>query len=297
MTTDNTPQSRLSQFTQSGAGLTFVLASFAILAFAGNSLLARAALSTEMGGNGAIEAGAFSAIRLAAGALVLLPFLGKRPSMKDAPGALSLAVYVAGFSLAYLSLGAAIGALILFACVQATIIIVGLIRGEGLPLLGWIGLLVAMGGLVLLLAPGGEAVAWSAAAMMAVAGVAWGAYTLIGRSSSDATGSTARAFLLATPLVVPMLWLDSAMPSWHGVALAVIAGAVTSGMGYVVWYKVTPRLGLATVASVQLATPVVAAIGGVLLLSEPLDWRLMVGGALIVGGIVLTIIKPKPSAS
>ncbi len=276
---------------KNGPLLTALLAALAILAFAGNSLLARAALA-----DGAIEAGAFSAIRLAAGALVLLPFLGRRPSFKDAPGALALAVYVAGFSLAYLSLGAAIGAMILFACVQVTIITVGYVRGEGLSVMGWIGLMIAIGGLVLLLAPGsqgaGEPVGLGAAVMMGVAGIAWGAYTVIGRGSGDATGSTARNFLLAAPLVLPMLLLDSAVPSWHGVMLAVIAGALTSGLGYVIWYKVTPRLGLATVASVQLATPVVAAIGGVLVLSEPLDWRLIVGGALIVGGIVLTIRKP-----
>nr|WP_281501247.1 EamA family transporter [Erythrobacter sp. F6033] len=132
---------------------------------------------------------------------------------------------------------------------------------------------------------------------MAVAGVAWGVYTIIGRNGGDPAGSTARNFLLAAPLVLPMLWFDSGMPSWHGVMLAVIAGAATSGMGYVIWYKVTPRFGLGTVASVQLATPVVAAAGGVLLLSEPLDWRLVAGGGLILGGIVLTILKPAKQLS
>lgn len=266
--------------------ITFTLAALAILAFAGNSLLARAALA-----DGAIEAGAYSAIRLAAGAIVLLPVLGARPTKADLPGALSLAVYVGGFSLAYLSLAAGTGALILFACVQATIIAVGTARGEALSPLGWAGLALAMGGLVALLAPGSEAVPPVSALLMAVAGIAWGAYTLIGRSSPDATGSTARNFLLATPLVVPMLLFDIAMPSLQGVLLAVISGAVTSGLGYVLWYKVTPRLGLGTVASVQLATPVMAAFGGVLLLSEPLGWRLLAGGALIIVGIVLTLIK------
>lgn len=263
---------------------TSLLAGLAILAFAGNSLLARAALA-----DGAIEAGAFSAIRLASGALVLLPVLGRRPGLADIPGALSLAVYVAGFSLAYLVLGAATGALILFACVQASIIAFGAVRGERLALTGWLGMAVAMAGLVVLLAPGGEAVDPGAAGLMAVAGIAWGAYTIIGRASRDASGSTARNFLLATPLVLPMLLLDSGSPSWTGVLLAVIAGALTSGIGYVVWYKVAPRLGLGTVASVQLATPAVAAAGGILLLSEPFGWRLMAGGALILGGIVITM--------
>ncbi|MEP2735527.1 MAG: DMT family transporter [Erythrobacter sp.] len=272
---------------------TVILASLAIAAFAGNSLLARAALV-----DGAIEAGAFSAIRLAAGALVLLPFLGAKPSRTDLPGAFALAVYVAGFSLAYLSLGAGIGALILFACVQATIIITGFVRGERLSLLGGAGLALAMGGLAVLLAPqtgSAETVGIGPAMLMSAAGIAWGAYTLIGRGKSDPAGSTARNFLLAAPLVLPMLWLDSAMPSLYGVMLAVIAGALTSGLGYVIWYKVTPRLGLPTVASVQLATPVVAAIGGVLFLSEALSWRLALGGLLILGGIVLTIVKPAPA--
>jgi drug/metabolite transporter (DMT)-like permease len=169
---------------------TLALVSLALLAFAGNSLLARAALA-----DGAIEAGAFSAIRLASGALILLPVLGRRPGLADAPGAAALAVYVAGFSLAYLSLGAGIGALILFACVQATILVVGIVRGERPGVLGWCGLALAFAGLIVLLAPGSgagrQAVPLAPAALMASAGVAWGAYTLIGRGSADATAGHA----------------------------------------------------------------------------------------------------------
>ena len=183
---------------------TFGLSSLAILAFAGNSLLARAALA-----DGAIEAGAYSVIRLASGALLLLPLLGRKPSVKDAPGAVALAIYVGGFSLAYLSLGAAMGALILFACVQATIMLVGVFRSEPVTRAAWFGLVVAMGGLILLLAPetggatkasgasvkaGGQAVSLTAAALMALAGIAWGAYTLIGRGHKDATSASARIF-------------------------------------------------------------------------------------------------------
>lgn len=265
-----------------------VLAALAILAFAGNSLLARAALA-----QGAIEAGAFSAIRLASGALVLLPFLGKRPSSADLPGAIALAVYVAGFSLAYLSLDAGSGALILFACVQATILTIGFARGEALSVAGWLGLALALGGLAALLSPGTQPIALGPAGLMAIAGIAWGVYTVIGRGTFDPTGSTARNFLIASILVAPMLVIDNAMPSPEGVAFAAITGALTSGLGYVVWYKVAPQLGLGTVASVQLATPVVAAIGGVVLLSEPIGWRLIVGGVMILSGIMLTLKKPK----
>ncbi len=284
MTEGQKPASRQAQ----PIAATIVLAATAICAFAGNSLFARAAL-----GDGAIEPGAYSAIRLASGALILLPLLGGRPGRADVRGALALALYVAGFSLAYVSLDAGTGALILFACVQATIIVFGYLRGEALKISGWIGLALAMAGLVFLIAPGEEYTAPGAAALMAIAGVAWGAYTIIGRASGDAAGRTARSFLLATPLVMPMLLLDAQPPSGYGVLLAAASGALTSGLGYVVWYRVAPHLGLATVASVQLATPVVAALGGVVLLSEPIGWRLAVGGALILAGIILTLVKTR----
>lgn len=266
--------------------MTLVLAAVAILAFAGNSLLARAALA-----DGAIEAGAYSAIRLASGALVLLPFLRRVPGRADWPGALALAVYVGGFSLAYLSLGAGTGALILFACVQATIVTVGITRGDAPSARGWLGMALAMAGLLYLMAPGSVDAPPGPALLMALAGIAWGAYTLIGRGGSDPSGSTARNFALATPIVLPMLWLDSGWPSWQGVMLAAMSGALTSGLGYVAWYAVAPRLGIATVASVQLATPLVAALGGALLLAEPLSWPLAIAGGLIIGGIVLTLPK------
>lgn len=279
--------------------LTACLATFAIAAFAGNSLLARAALA-----DGAIEAGAYSAIRLAAGALVLLPFLGARPSRADVPGAIALAIYVAGFSLAYLSLEAGIGAVILFGFVQATILAVGAWRGERLLTTGWFGVALALGGMVWLMEPWRAtqpgAALLAPSLLMAAAGIAWGAYTLIGRGSANlpggATGSTARNFLIASVLAAPMVAFDSGWPSALGAILAVISGAVTSGLGYVLWYKVAPRLGLATVASVQLATPVAAALGGALFLAEPLSARLAVGGGLIIGGIVLTLIKPSGSS-
>lgn len=272
------------------------LSALAIFAFAGNSLLARAALA-----DGAIEAGAFSVIRLASGALILLPLIGRKPSWSDLPAALALAVYVAGFSLAYLKLDAGTGALILFACVQATIVSIGYARGDRLSALGWSGLAMAFAGLLTLLAPGlvlgmasgAQPIAFASAGLMALAGMAWGAYTVIGRGTDDAAGSTARNFLIASVLVLPMLALDESQPSADGIILAIVAGALTSGLGYVVWYKVAPQLSLGTVASVQLATPVVAALGGALLLAEPLGWRLLLGGALILGGIVLTLRKAK----
>ncbi|MEP3051840.1 MAG: DMT family transporter [Erythrobacter sp.] len=275
---------------------TVVLAALAIIAFAGNSLLARAALA-----DGAIEVGAYSAIRLLSGALVLLPFLGAGPSRDDLPAGLALAAYVAAFSLAYVDLGAGLGALILFGFVQATVLAVGLLRGERLIARGWLGAALALAGLIYVLAPwqaigAGLAALWPGL-LMASAGIAWGAYTVIGRGAGTmpggATGSTARNFLIASVIIAPMALLDSGWPGWNGAILAVISGVVTSALGYVVWYKVAPRLGLATIASVQLATPVVAALGGVMLLSEELGASLLIGGALILGGIVLTLNASK----
>ena len=268
---------------------TVLLASIAIIAFAGNSLFARAALA-----DGEMGAGAYSAIRLAAGAAILLPVLGGLPRRADWPGAIALAVYVGGFSLAYQALDAATGALILFGFVQATILLTGVARGESPDTRGWLGLLLAMAGVAYLLAPSGATNGpWPgnlmAGVLMAGAGAAWGAYTLIGRGAGNPARRTARSFLLATPLVLPMLLFDQAAPSTFGITMAVLSGALTSGLGYVAWYAVAPRLGLATVASVQLATPVVAAFGGALLLAEPLTMELAIAAGLILGGIVLTI--------
>lgn len=275
-------------------GTIILLAALAIAAFAGNSLLARAALA-----EGAIEAGAYSAIRLGSGALVLLPFLKVAPSRADLPGAFALAAYVAGFSLAYLNLGAGIGALILFGFVQATIVLFGLWKGESIGARGGLGIALALAGLIWVIAPwrlaGPDTASIMPSLLMAGAGIAWGAYTLIGRRSvqapGGASGATARAFLIASLLVLPMLFWDCGLPSWSGVILAVLSGTIISALGYVIWYKVAPMLGLATVACVQLATPVAAAAGGALFLAESVTLQVIAGGALILGGIVLTLKK------
>lgn len=269
------------------------LAIIAIAAFAGNSLLARAALA-----DGAIEAGTFSAIRLAAGALVLLPFLQGRPRLRDGKGAAALFVYIAGFSFAYLTLSAATGAFILFGCVQASVMGIGILKGDRPGRSGWLGLVIALTGMGWLFLPRGAAVDGAgvgidpiAALMMAAAGIAWGIYTIIGRGGSDPARNTAANFLVATPLALPLVLLDNAMPSFLGVTLAVMSGALTSGLGYVIWYRVAPQLQLATAASLQLATPIVAALGGAVLLAEPLTLNVAIAGGLIIGGIVLTLRK------
>lgn len=305
-------------------GTAALLAVIAIAAFAGNSVIARYALA-----DGAIAPGAYSLIRLAAGALVLLPLVlgsGKRrrqlyhqgfqPGDRQGQwrrqwrsgllGGAALFAYVATFSWAYVILPAAAGALILFASVQATVMLTGIARGERVRGLGLAGLALSICGLVVLLAPGlagsnmtsqmPEEIArdirggWlGAGLLMAVSGMAWGAYTMIGRKAGAAGQHTGRSFIVGSLLAVPLLLLDHSWPSLTGALLAGLSGAVTSGLGYVVWNKVSPALGLATLATVQLATPLVAAMGGVALLGEQITPELLGAGTLIVIGIVLTL--------
>lgn len=272
---------------------TVLLVVTAVLAFAGNSLIARVAIGQDL-----IAPGPFSVIRLLAGALVLLPLLRRKPRPEDIPGALALLAYVIGFSFAYRELSAATGALILFAAVQFTIIAAGLMRGERLGGRGFAGLTLAGGGIVWLLLPNAATPAALPTFMMAAAGMAWGAYTIIGRQGGDAMGQTARSFVIAALLSVPFGAIDPDMSTGRGIALAAFAGVVTSAFGYVLWYKVSPRLSLGVVSSSQLATPIVAALAATILLDEPVSWRLALAGAAVLGGIALTISpvcqKPEP---
>jgi drug/metabolite transporter (DMT)-like permease len=265
---------------------TVLLALLAVAAFAGNSLLARAAL-----GEGLIGAGSFTAIRLAAGAAALLPFLLRGPlaGAFSWRGALALFVYCAGFSFAYLELGAATGAMVLFAAVQATVVASGLLSGQKLRTGDIAGIALALGGVALLLgtrlAPG----PLLAMTSMIAAGIAWGLYSVLGRSAADPARRTAANFVLAALLAAPLPLLDGAIGvQMPGAVLAVIAGALTSGLGYVAWYRLVPRLPHAAVGAVQLATPVVAALAAAVLLAEPLTPRLAGAAALIIGGIALT---------
>lgn len=261
-----------------------LLVGAAIIAFAGNSLIARAAL-----GSGLIGAGDFTVIRLASGAVVLVPFMRGLPKRHDLPGAVALLIYMLGFSIAYRSLPAATGALVLFAFVQITIIGGGLARGDKLSGRAFLGLIIAIVGIGWLLAPSASIPTLVPTVMMAGAGMAWGVYTLVGRSGGDPVRRTARNFVLASVLAVPLLAFDRSAPSLAGIALAILAGTVTSALGYVLWYRVAPRLGLASVAAVQLATPIAAALGATILLAEPLTLRLALAALAVLGGIALTI--------
>lgn len=276
----------------SGSKLT--LLALVLLAFAGNSLLTRAALDQDF-----IGAGMFSLLRLVAGG-ILLAFLGLRvsggvaPRFSDLPGIVSLFVYVAGFSFAYLELGAGLGALLLFGFVQVTVIAAGFVAKDRLSPISVAGLLLAGLGLVILLRPGTEGVKFLPSLLMAGAGIAWGSYTLLGRGAADPIARTARNFLGAAPLAVGLLLLPCASPvTPSGALLAILSGAVTSGLGYALWYRILPTLRNLTAGTTQLLVPPVTALLGAVVLLEPITPVLIGAGILILGGVSLTFVPPQ----
>ncbi|WP_438727013.1 DMT family transporter [Parasphingorhabdus sp. DH2-15] len=275
---------------------TILLLILALLAFAGNSLLNREALAS-----GAIDWGNFTGTRLGSGALfliVLYVIQNRRWPMPRRDAGISgmvmpaaLFVYAACFSWAYLELSAATGALILFAFVQITMQGLAIATGTRPGPLEWTGLIMAMGGLVWLLLPGLAAPPlWSAMAM-AMSGAAWGVYSWLGRGADDPLRITARNFLLAVPLALGFLFLTSfpVHVSAYGVVLAIASGAITSGLGYAIWYAVLPHISVTNAGVAQLSVPAIAALGGVVLLDEALTLRLAIGGLVILLGIGLTI--------
>lgn len=273
-----------------------VLTTLAMLAFAGNSLLCRAAL-----GDNVIDPGSFTAIRLASGAVMLVLLMRLRHNSLIAhgnwPSALALIVYAAGFSFAYVSLPAATGALLLFGAVQATMIGAGLWRGERLAAMQGFGLLFAVGGLVGLLLPGVSAPPLLGSALMLVAGVAWGVYSLRGSGGGDPTRVTTGNFMRAVPFTLILFLFTQRNPTfeWTGVALAVASGAICSGIGYAIWYAVLPMLKATHAATVQLSVPVIAALGGIVLLGEAASLRLALASVAVLGGIALVILgKQRP---
>ncbi|MFL5357116.1 DMT family transporter [Archangium sp.] len=276
---------------------TAALTVLALLGFAANSLLCRAAL-----GDGAwrIDAASFTTLRLVSGALVLGLLLRARGGgggvRRGSWGsAVALFAYAAGFSLAYVRISAGVGAVLLFGCVQATMLGVGLFRGERPRVLEWVGLAMALGGLIVLRLPGATAPDPLGATLMAGAGVAWGVYSLRGRGNADPLAATAGNFLRSVPLTLglsalALLTLGRPHATPSGVGLAVASGALASGVGYSLWYAALPHLTAMRAAVVQLSVPVVAALGGVLLLGESLTARLVGAGSALVGGVLLTLL-------
>lgn len=269
----------------------------AMLAFAGNSVICRLALR-----DGAIDPASFTAIRLFSGAVVLLLIfrLTRRgDSLRTHGGwssALMLFLYAICFSYAYISLSAGAGALILFGFVQATMITIGVWSGDRPGIVEWLGWSVAFGGLIWLVLPGVQAPEPVGASIMAIAGIAWGIYSARGRAESDALASTASNFTLSLTMVLAMLAVtfSGADLSGRGALLAILSGALTSGIGYVIWYTALSYLSSMQAALVQLSVPAIATAGGVLLLAESLSLRLLVSSALVLGGIGLALLQKSP---
>ncbi|MCL4261593.1 MAG: DMT family transporter [Anaerolineae bacterium] len=268
------------------------LTSLAMVAFAGNSLLCRVALKHT-----SIDAASFTTIRLISGAVMLWLIVRMRRGTYAGGGnwlsAFALFAYAAGFSFAYVSLPAATGALLLFGAVQATMIGYGVWVGERLLKLQLIGLVLALGGLVGLLLPGLSAPPLFGSTLMFGAGVAWGIYSLRGKDAGDPTRVTAGNFLRAVPIAVAlsMIVLNDSSLDTAGFWYAVSSGALTSGIGYAIWYTVLPALKATNAATVQLSVPVIAAAGGVVILGEPITLRLVLASAAILGGIALVILE------
>jgi drug/metabolite transporter (DMT)-like permease len=269
-----------------------------MIAFTGNSLLCRIALKQAN-----IDAASFTAIRLISGAitlwLVVRVMRGATTGKGNWLSAFALFCYAAGFSLAYMSLTAATGALLLFGAVQVTMIGWGVWAGERLTRLQLVGLLLACGGLVGLSIPGVAAPSLLGASLMLGAGISWGAYSLRGKGAGDPMRVTGGNFLRAAPIAV--MWsafaLDGALLDRAGILYAVASGALTSGIGYAIWYTALPALRATTAATVQLSVPVIAALGGVVFLGEAITWRSFLASIAILGGIALVIATKQVGTS
>ena len=267
-----------------------------MVAFAANSLLNRAALQT-----GTIGPSSFAVLRLISGALCLALLLRMRGGGQfslprfQPYGMLALSLYVLGFSFAYVTLPAGLGALILFGGVQITMFAGSVILREPIPTRRWVGALIAFGGLCWLLWPGGEAAVHPlGAALMAAAAAGWGVYSLIGRKAVDALADTAGNFIYAVPLGVAAVAILPDGISAYGAFLAVLSGAVTSGLGYALWYSVLPKITAGVAAVAQLSVPVLALLGGALLLGEVIGTTALGAAAVVLGGIALSVLPLAP---
>lgn len=287
--------------------------SFALIAFAFNSILCRLALRGDEA-----DAAGFTVVRLASGAVVLVviwylvspsrdasvneraesesdqdgTLLNRRVSAFGSwPSAFFLFAYAVCFSFAYLGLTAGTGALILFGAVQMTMIAAAIFKGERPTLVEWCGLVVAVGGLVYLVFPGLSSPPPVSSALMAAAGASWGVYTLRGRTGGDPLANTTGNFVRSLPFVafLALVYLPNLHLSAYGILLAILSGAAASGVGYTVWYAALKYLTSTRAAILQLAVPVLAAVLGIILLAEAASVRLVIAAALILGGIALTI--------
>lgn len=272
-----------------------------LIAFAANSVLGRMAI-----GGGYMDAMGFGLLRLASGAVMLLLLCWRQTLLRqsDSPatlrvkwseaicGGAALTLYMIGFCLAYQGLDAGLGALVLFGVVQISMFGWGALRGNRIGAGQVLGASLAFLGLAYVVWPSGPVqVPLGASLLMAASGLGWAAYTLLGRGARDPLRASAMNFLVATLMMLPfvLLTLSDLQVSGTGVLLAVLSGAVTSGLGYALWYRVLPQLQPATAATIQLSVPVIAIIGGAVILAEPVGLRLMLGTVAVLGGIALVI--------
>jgi drug/metabolite transporter (DMT)-like permease len=270
----------------------YILTSLAMIAFASNSLLCRAALKQT-----GIDAASFTFVRIFSGAVALWLIMKMRRGTREMEGswlsAVGLFIYAAAFSFAYLDLSAGTGALLLFGAVQATMILWGFRKGERLDAIQIVGFIVAVTGLVALVFPGLTAPPLFSSILMIGAGVAWGIYSIRGKDARDAIASTAGNFLRAVPFATALsiILLLRARLDHAGIFYAAVSGAITSGLGYVIWYSALSDLKATSAATVQLSVPVLAAAGGILLLGEPMTLRYIIASIAVLGGIALVVIE------
>lgn len=273
---------------------TIALTVLALIAFAANSVLCRLAL-----GEPSIDAASFTIIRLVSGAAVLFIILAFSRGTKTRgsgggnwPSALMLFIYAITFSYAYISLDTGTGALILFGSVQITMILLSMLGGNRLHLIEWLGVLLAFTGLVYLVLPGVAAPSPGGFILMAISGIAWGVYTLRGKGSRSPLADTGQNFIRTLPFVaiVALLTVWQAELTAMGILLAILSGAVASGLGYSVWYLALNGLNATQAAVVQLSVPVIAAFGGVIFVSEAITLRLSVSSMMILGGILIVVL-------
>ena len=264
-----------------------LLIALTMLAFAANSILTRLAVD-----GGHIDPSGFAIVRVLAGAVVLSMLISLRgrglPLFRRArlPGAVSLTVYMIGFSLAYLTLDAGLGALILFGVVQITMFAHAALRGQPPTGRQMSGAAAAFAGLLVVLWPGAGAGAdVTGAALMICAGIGWACYTIAGRTEKDPLAATSANFVLCLPLILILLSGTGLTFGIIGIALGIVCGGLTSGLGYALWYSVLPRLTGPTAAVVQLSVPVIALVAGAAFLGESIGWAIVVATVLVVGGI------------
>lgn len=272
---------------------TISLTSLSLVAFASNSILTRLALAPHL-----IDAGTFTLLRLLSGAISLTILLGLRERKRGAvsvrwSSALALVAYAGPFSFAYLRITAGTGALILFGAVQATMIGWDLLQGKRLNSTELIGLILALAGLVILTLPGVAAPDPLGAALMLVAGIAWGVYSLLGVRVPDPLRATASNFTFSLVCAVPLaaMTIGDWSISSHGILLALTSGALASGVGYALWYTALRGLSSTQAGIVQLLVPVLAALGGVVVLDETITLRFVVSGTMIFAGVALAIVE------